>query len=551
MATYYWVGGSGTWDTSSTTNWSATSGGSGGAGVPTTADDVIFDVNSGPGGFPASTVTVSGFVDCKSFSTTNAAPVVFTGGALQVSGSFQLLSDPGGFGFNIDLRLVPATASGLFFNSIATIAFLQIFDTLGLPTTITLNSNITSPLVRVQVGLVPSGTYSINCERFELIDSTSAKVLGSASHPLAINVTPAVATSSQAAYLDNWSRANDSIVNTTLTLTPNSNKNYIRSNTLNTNTAKQIDFNVTDGITGIDVTGPLFQNITITNAQLNIVSITDLFGVFTILGNSIVTSDSTFTSSYINIAKRAGSSNVSRALTVPGTSQWIKIGLRNTVAEGTDTISISGNFGTLSNEIPDFYTGAAAVGAGTVFASNILLSTGTSLSNTVFNPSIFFTISSGASVTGAYTVNANSTFLNPNGVLVPNLNISANGSASSLQSNLLVTNLSITRALGAGEGGLLVRNGSSITVNGTFTLTGASASEIVDLKAYDLFGNTPLPWSIIKSSGTVDATFARIAYSNASGGAKFQAFTGNGCIDGGNNTGWIFSQSLGNFFVLL
>lgn len=43
--TYYWVG-SGTWDTSSSTNWSSSSGGSGGAGVPTSADDVIFDSGS-------------------------------------------------------------------------------------------------------------------------------------------------------------------------------------------------------------------------------------------------------------------------------------------------------------------------------------------------------------------------------------------------------------------------------------------------------------------------------------------------------------------------
>lgn len=47
MATYYWVGGSGTWDTTSTTNWAATSGGAGGAGVPTSADTVVFDVASG------------------------------------------------------------------------------------------------------------------------------------------------------------------------------------------------------------------------------------------------------------------------------------------------------------------------------------------------------------------------------------------------------------------------------------------------------------------------------------------------------------------------
>lgn len=49
MATYYWVGGAGTWSTSSTANWSTTSGGSPGAGPPTSADDVVFDANSDTG----------------------------------------------------------------------------------------------------------------------------------------------------------------------------------------------------------------------------------------------------------------------------------------------------------------------------------------------------------------------------------------------------------------------------------------------------------------------------------------------------------------------
>ena len=43
MATRYWVGGSGTWDAVSTTNWSASSGGAGGASAPTYADNVVFD----------------------------------------------------------------------------------------------------------------------------------------------------------------------------------------------------------------------------------------------------------------------------------------------------------------------------------------------------------------------------------------------------------------------------------------------------------------------------------------------------------------------------
>jgi hypothetical protein len=46
MATYYWRGGAGTWDATTTTNWSTTSGGLGGAGPPTSADNVIFDTLS-------------------------------------------------------------------------------------------------------------------------------------------------------------------------------------------------------------------------------------------------------------------------------------------------------------------------------------------------------------------------------------------------------------------------------------------------------------------------------------------------------------------------
>jgi hypothetical protein len=49
MANRYWVGGSGTWDTTSTANWSATSGGASGASAPNAADPVLIDANSGSG----------------------------------------------------------------------------------------------------------------------------------------------------------------------------------------------------------------------------------------------------------------------------------------------------------------------------------------------------------------------------------------------------------------------------------------------------------------------------------------------------------------------
>ena len=46
MADRYWILGTGTWDSTTTTNWSASSGGAGGASVPTASDNVFFDANS-------------------------------------------------------------------------------------------------------------------------------------------------------------------------------------------------------------------------------------------------------------------------------------------------------------------------------------------------------------------------------------------------------------------------------------------------------------------------------------------------------------------------
>jgi len=69
--TRYWRGGSGTWDVTTTTNWSATSGGSGGASVPTSADAVVFDTMSNA---TAYTVTCTATqLRCASFTMAGPA----------------------------------------------------------------------------------------------------------------------------------------------------------------------------------------------------------------------------------------------------------------------------------------------------------------------------------------------------------------------------------------------------------------------------------------------------------------------------------------------
>ena len=86
MADRYWVGGTGTWNTSSTTNWSETSGGSGGASVPTLADNVIIDSNSGTG-----TITSSGTVDCNDITVTaSQALTLGNNNSFSVYGSLSL-----------------------------------------------------------------------------------------------------------------------------------------------------------------------------------------------------------------------------------------------------------------------------------------------------------------------------------------------------------------------------------------------------------------------------------------------------------------------------
>ena len=86
MADRYWVGGTGTWNTSSTTNWSASSGGSSGASVPVYGDNVFFNQAS------TYTVTMTGALACGNI-TVSAGVVTFQNGTsptLRIAGSMSL-----------------------------------------------------------------------------------------------------------------------------------------------------------------------------------------------------------------------------------------------------------------------------------------------------------------------------------------------------------------------------------------------------------------------------------------------------------------------------
>jgi hypothetical protein len=88
MADRYWVGGTGSWN--STTKWSATSGGASGASVPTASDNAIFDANSGAAQY---IVTVTDNATCADLTFTPYASdgitVFSVGNNFVIAGTFS------------------------------------------------------------------------------------------------------------------------------------------------------------------------------------------------------------------------------------------------------------------------------------------------------------------------------------------------------------------------------------------------------------------------------------------------------------------------------
>jgi hypothetical protein len=123
----YWVGGTAAWDATAGTKWATTSGGAGGAAVPTSADDVFFDAASG-----AVTVTVSTTTGiCKSLTFTGFTGTLAGSTALQINGDLTV-------------------ASGMTWTHAGTVNFQ---GTGGITSTITSNGKTIGPVTIARTGL--------------------------------------------------------------------------------------------------------------------------------------------------------------------------------------------------------------------------------------------------------------------------------------------------------------------------------------------------------------------------------------------------------------
>lgn len=120
----------------------------------------------------------------------------------------------------------------------------------------------------------------------------------------------------------------------------------------------------------------------------------------------------------------------------------------------------------------------------------------------------------------------------------------------------------------AGTGALTITGSNTLndisnTVQPTSILfTAGTTTTLSNLSLGGTMGNlttigsaTAAQHTLSKSSGTVTLSNCSISYSNVTGGATWRAPSNQGNVDGGNNTGWIFTAigavatAIGNFFA--
>jgi len=178
MADRYWVGGSGTWDATTTTRWSASSGGASGASVPTAADNVFFDANSNVGVGAFSVTLASTPRVCNDFTASGldgTMTLAGTGIGLTVSGSLTFQATnftrayTGTTTFNATTTGKTVTTNGVAFGAPVTFDGVGGGWTLGSALTCTNTLSVT----RGTFNTSSSGNYAVTCTEFDSFNTNT------------------------------------------------------------------------------------------------------------------------------------------------------------------------------------------------------------------------------------------------------------------------------------------------------------------------------------------------------------------------------------------
>jgi hypothetical protein len=182
MADRYWILGTGSWSSTNTVNWSASSGGAGGASVPTASDNVFFDVNSNVG-TTAFTVTMANTPRvCNDFLASGLDGTMTLAGTsigLTVSGSLTFQATnftrtyTGTTTFNATTTGKTVTTNGVAFGGAVT------FNGVGGGWTLGSALNIGANTLTVTSGTFDtssSGNYAVTCDNFSSTNTNARTI---------------------------------------------------------------------------------------------------------------------------------------------------------------------------------------------------------------------------------------------------------------------------------------------------------------------------------------------------------------------------------------
>ena len=206
MADRYWVGGSGTWDSATTTNWSTTSGGTSGASAPTIADQAIFNASSGTGtvtigsGATCLTLTASAITANTKFDGRTSSGGVFNPVILSTNATFA--SAATFVNYALDIEFQGTVATSILNNASTTVLYnVSNTKTSGVLSIATSNCTCTD---FYQNSATATLTTNLTCTNFYLLGGT-------------FNINAAILTVSTY-FTDDDSGTSRSIVTTTGTL---------------------------------------------------------------------------------------------------------------------------------------------------------------------------------------------------------------------------------------------------------------------------------------------------------------------------------------------
>jgi hypothetical protein len=561
MANRYWVGGSGTWDASSTANWSTTSGGAAGASAPVAADTALFDANSGIG-----TCTTAAGAVCTTVTKTSSDLGLTLGADLTITGAFTLT--------NGDLSLGSNTLTCKNFSSSNSNARSVGFGTGNITVT---GNNLTVYNVGDGTNMTFSGTPIVNAT---YSGSTGTRTIsGPTINPSTTNIANInVSAGSDIISFGTGVRGSIDVDFTGFTGTCTELPKLLYGSltlsagmTLGATTGNTIEFVATSGTKTITTAGKTIDNsitfngvggtwqlvdnlttgstrtVTLTNGTLDLNSKTLSCGIFSssnanartitagasgqinLTGNNLTVinignpNNLTITDIPTNLNLTYSGSTGTRTITL-GTPNVDLTGVFDiNVTAGSDIITNTGNGRWHSADFTGFAGAWTIAGSRVTVAKDLTLSSGMTISSTSV-PLEF----NGTSGTGTITTNGKT-------IDAP---ISFDGIGGTWAFADALTQGS-TRAFTITNGTVALKNGVTSTV-GAFATSGTNQKYLQSTLA----GSQA---TLSQASGTVSVSYLTIQDINATGGATWEAFTTNNNVDAGNNLGWDFSFQTGKY----